>query len=81
MKLKLTLIASAVYFALIIGAYAVAVSSDTNGVPGRTISTPGVETEANAISPERMASEIIIEQGSATEIPPPPPTRPLPVPQ
>jgi hypothetical protein len=46
MKLKLTLIASAAYFALTLGAYAVSVSSATNGVPGGTFSTAGSETKA-----------------------------------
>ena len=83
-KLKLLLIASAAYFALPLGAYAVSVSSDTSGVPG-TISTPGSESKENPITPERRSSEIIIEQGSATvmtpEIPPPPPAPPQSVPQ
>jgi len=94
MKLKLIVIASAAYFALNLGlgqfhggsaAYAVSVSSATTEVPGGTISTPGSESKANPISPERMASEIIIEQGSTTvmtpEIPPPLAAPPLPVPQ
>jgi hypothetical protein len=85
MKLTLTLIASAAYFALILGAYAVSVSSDTNGVPGGTISTPDSESKENPIRPERRSSEIIIEQGSAIvmtpESPPPPPAPPLSVPQ
>ena len=80
MKLKLTLIACTAYLALTLGAYAVTVSSDTNGVQGGTISTPGLDSEANPFSSERMASEIIIEQGSATvmtpEVPPPPPASP-----
>ena len=80
MKLKLTLIASTAYLALTLGAYAVTVSSDTKGVQGGTISTPGLDSEANPFSSERMASEIIIEQGSATvmtpEVPPPPPASP-----
>jgi uncharacterized protein (DUF2141 family) len=84
-KLKLLLIASAAYFALPLGAYAVSVSSDINGVPGGTISTQGSESKENPITPERSSSEIIVEQGSATvmtpEIPPPPPAPPLSVPQ
>ena len=93
MKLKLIVIASAAYFALNLGlgqflggsaAYAVSVSSDTNGVPGGTFSTAGSQSKANPIPPERRSSEIIVEQGSATvmtpDMPPPPPT-PLPVPQ
>ena len=83
--MKLIVFASAANFALTLGAYAVSVSSDTNGVPGGTISTPGSESKQNPITPERRSSEIIIEQGSATvmtpEIPPPPPAPPLPVPQ
>jgi hypothetical protein len=83
MKLKLTLIASAAYFALTLGAYAVSVSSDTNGVPEGTISTAGSKSKANPIPPERTSSEIIIEQGSALMTPdiPPLPPAPLPVPQ
>ena len=42
MKLTLTL-ASAAYFALTLGACAESASSQTNGVPGGTISTPGPE--------------------------------------
>ena len=82
MKLKLTLIASAAYFALTLGAYAVTASADTNEV--QKGSTTGLETDARPISPERMASEIIMEQSSATvmtpEVPPPPPASP-PIPQ
>ena len=82
MKLKLTLIASTAYFAMTLDAYAVSVSTDTNGVPGGTISTPGPESKANPIPPENRSSEIIIEQGSATvmtpEMPPSPP-RPVPL--
>ena len=84
MKVKLALIACAAYFALTLAAYAVSVSSDTNGVPGGTFSTAGSESKANPIPPERRSSEIIVEQGSATvmtpDIPLPPPA-PLPVPQ
>ena len=84
MKLKLTLIASTAYFVFTVGAYAVSVFSDTNGVPGGTFSTAGSQSKANPIPPERRSSEIIVEQGSATvmtpDMPPPPPT-PLPVPQ
>jgi hypothetical protein len=84
MKLKLILIASAAYFALTLDAYAVSVSSDTSGVPGGTISTPGSESKGNPIPPATRSSEIIIEQGGATvmtpEVPPPPPAPP-PVPQ
>jgi hypothetical protein len=79
MKLKLTLIASAAYFALTLAAYAVSASTDINGLPEATSSSPGLETEATPISPERMASEIIIEQGTATVMtpePPPPPASP-----
>jgi len=82
MKVKLALIACAAYFALTLGAYAITMSGDTNGV--QKGSTPGLETDARPISPERMASEIIIEQSSATvmtpEVPPPPPVSP-PIPQ
>jgi hypothetical protein len=85
MKLKLILIAPVAYFATTLGAYAVSVSNDTNGVPGGTIRTPGSESKENPITPERRSSEIIVEQGSATvmtpEIPPPPPAPPLSVPQ
>jgi hypothetical protein len=84
MKLKLTLVASAAYFALTLAAYAVSVSSDTNGVPGDVFSTAGSQSKANPIPPERRSSEIIVEQGSAAvmtlDIPPPRPA-PLPVPQ
>jgi hypothetical protein len=81
MKMKLTLIGSAAYFAMTLCAYAVSVSSETNGVPGGTISNPGSESKGNPIPPESRSSEIIVEQGNATamtpEIPPPPP-RPVP---
>ena len=80
MKLKLTLVASAAYFAMTLGAYAVSVSTNTNGMPGGTLSTPGPESKTNPIAPESRSSEIIIEPGSAVmtpEIPPPPP-RPVP---
>jgi hypothetical protein len=53
MKLKLPLIAAAAYFTLSLGAYAVSVSSDTNGVPGATSNTPGSESKKNPITPER----------------------------
>src|SRR5262249_45253306 len=59
MKLKLTLIASATYFAMTLGAYAVSVSSETNGVPGGTISTPGSEAKGNPLPPPRRSSEIM----------------------
>jgi hypothetical protein len=79
LKLKLIVIGSAAYFAMTLSVYAVSVSSDTNGMPGDTFSTP--ESKANPIPPESRSSEIIIPQGSATvmipEIPPPPP-RPVP---
>ena len=65
MKLKLTLIASAAYFAMTLGAYAVSMSSETNGVPGGIISTPGSEAKGNPIPPPRRSSEIIIEQAWA----------------
>ena len=82
MKLKLILIGSAAYFTMTLGAYAVNVSTDTNGMPGGTLSTPGAESKANPIPPESRSSEIIIEQGNATvmtpEIPPSPP-RPVPL--
>ena len=65
MKLKLALIASAAYFAMTLGAYAVSVSSETNGVPGGTISTPGSEGKGNPIPPPSRSSEIIIEQAWA----------------
>jgi hypothetical protein len=83
-KLKLTLIASAAYFALTLGAYAVSVSSDTNGVLGGH-QFPGSGRKANSVSPQLRSSEIIIERGNAAvmtpEIPPPPPAKLLPVPQ
>jgi hypothetical protein len=63
LKLKLTLIASAAYFAMTLGAYAVSMSSETNGVPGGTISTPGSEAKGNPIPPPFRSSEIIIERG------------------
>ena len=83
MKLKLTLIASTPYFVFTVGAYAVSVFSDTNGVPGGTLS--GSERKTKPISPELRSSEIIIEQGHTAvmtpEIPPPPPAKLLPMPQ
>jgi hypothetical protein len=84
MKLKLILIASVGFFALTLGAHAESMSSETNGVPGGTVSTPGSESKGNPIPPANRSSEIIIEQGGATvmtpEVPPPPPPPP-PVPQ
>jgi hypothetical protein len=83
MKLKLTLIASAALFSLSLGAYAESRSSDTNGVPGGTISTPGSESKGNPIPPATKSSEgseIVI----IPEAPPPPPLSsppPPPVPQ
>ena len=68
MKLKLILIGSAAYFTMTLGAYAVSVSTDTNGMPGGTLSTPGAESKANPIPPESRSSEIIIEQGNALPI-------------
>ena len=56
MKLKLTLIASAAYFAMTLGAYALSASSETNGVPGGTISTPGSESKSNPIIPPSRSS-------------------------
>ena len=49
MKLKLTLIACAAFLAFPLGAYAQSESSETNGVPGGTISTPGSESKGNPI--------------------------------
>ena len=71
MKLTLTLIASAAYFALTLGAYAESASSQTNGVPGGTISTPGAEAKANPIPPAIKPSET--KQGYVIITPPPPP--------
>jgi hypothetical protein len=56
MKLKLTLIASAAYFAITLSAYALSASSETNGVPGGTISTPGSESKANQLFRHRAGS-------------------------
>ena len=47
--MKLTLIAFAACLALTLGAYAESASSETNGVPGGTISTPGSESKGNPI--------------------------------
>jgi hypothetical protein len=81
-KLKLILIGCAAYFAMTFSAHTVSVSTDTNGTPGGTLSTPNAESKANPIPPESSSSEIIIEQGNATvmtpEIPPSPP-RPVPL--
>ena len=69
MKLTLTLIASAAYFALTLGAYAESASSQTNGVPGGTISTPGAESKGNPIPPATKPSET--KQGYVIVTPPP----------
>ena len=71
MKLKLTVIACATYFALTVGAYAESASSQTNGVPGGTISTPGAESKANPIPPATKPSET--KQGYVIITPAPPP--------
>jgi hypothetical protein len=57
MKLKLILTASAAFFALTLGAYAESVSSETNGVPGGTITTPGSESKGNPIPPATKSGE------------------------
>jgi hypothetical protein len=52
--MKVALIGSTAYFAMTLCAYAVSVSSETNGVPGGTISTPSAESKGNPIAPERL---------------------------
>jgi hypothetical protein len=81
MKLTLTLIASAAYFALTLGAYAESASSQTDGVPGGTISTPGAESKGNPIPP---ATKNETKQGYVIVTPPPSegtPVAPPPSPQ
>jgi hypothetical protein len=77
MKLTLTLIASAAYFALTLGAYAESASSQTDGVPGGTISTPGAESKGNPIPP---ATKNETKQGYVIVTPPPSEGTPVPPP-
>ena len=79
MKLTLTL-ASAAYFALTLGACAESASSQTNGVPGGTISTPGAESKSNPIPPATKPGEtkqyVILTPApppEGTPVTPPPP--------
>ena len=78
-SMKLTLIAFAAYLALTLGAYAESASSETNGVPGGTISTPGSESKGNPIPPATRSSEIdqgyviVVPPAEGTEVSPPPP--------
>ena len=80
MKLKLTLIACAAFLAFPLGAYAQSESSETNGVPGGTISTPGSEAKGNPIPPATKSGEesviVITPEAPAPEAPPPPPPPP-----
>jgi len=78
MKLTLTLIASAAYFALTLGAYAESASSQTDGVPGGTISTPGAESKSNPIPPATKPNET--KQGYVIVTPPPSEGTPVPPP-
>jgi hypothetical protein len=84
MKLTLTLIASAAFFALPLSAHAESMSSETNGVPGGTISTPGSESKGNPIPPATKSSEgsvIVIPEAPPPPLlssPPPPPPPPVP---
>jgi hypothetical protein len=75
--MKLTLIAFAAYLALTLGAYAESASSETNGVPGGTISTPGSESKGNPIPPATRSSKIdqgyVVPPAEGTEVPAPPP--------
>ena len=60
--------------------YAQNESSETNGVPGGTISTPGSESKGNPIPPATKSGEgsvIVTPETPAPKAPPPPP----PVPQ
>ena len=72
--MKLILIASAAYLALALGAQAESMSSDTNGVPGGTISTPGSESKGNPIPPATKSGEesVIVITPEAPPTPPPP---------
>jgi hypothetical protein len=79
MKLKLTLIACAAFLAFPLGAYAQSESSETNGVPGGTISTPGSEAKGNPIPPATKPGEervIVTPEAPAPEAPLPPPPPP-----
>jgi hypothetical protein len=79
MKLKLTLIACAAFLAFPLGAYAQSESSESNGVPGGTISTPGSEAKGNPIPPATESGEesvIVTPEAPAPEAPPPPPPPP-----
>ena len=78
MRLKPILIASAAYFALTLVAFAESASSQTNGVPGGTISTPGSEAKGNPIPPATKSGEM--EQGYVIVTPAPPPTEAPPPP-
>ena len=83
MNRTLSLIASAAFFALPLSAHAESMSSETNGVPGGTISTPGSESKSNPIPPATKSSEsgvIVITPEAPPPIPEAPPPPP-PVPQ
>jgi len=85
MKLKLTLIACFAFFALTLGAHAESKSSDTNGVPGGTVSTPGSESKGHPIPPATKSGEgsviVITPEAPRTPEASPPPPPPPPVPQ
>jgi hypothetical protein len=54
-------------------------ASETNGVPGGTISTPGSESKGNPIPPATRSSKIdqgyviVVPPAEGTEVPAPPP--------
>jgi hypothetical protein len=57
MKLKRAIILSAAFVALPLAAHAQSESSETNGVPGGTISTPGSESKGNPIPPATKSGD------------------------
>ena len=80
MKLSLTLLAFAAYFALTLAANAEASSATNNGVPGGGVSTPGSESKGNPIMPGTKSKQMEINQGYVIvtpppEVPAPPPTQ------
>jgi hypothetical protein len=85
MKLKRTVIASAVLLALPLAAHAQSASSETNGVPGGTVSTPASESKGNPIPPATKSGEdsviVITPEAPPTPEAAPPPPPPPPAPQ